>query len=237
MPLMVEILLTDKCPHGTRAVERTRRVLESLAPEATLTTRTVRDREEALALSFPGSPTIRVNNVDLEGSDAGPPALACRRYGSEGAPPSWLIEAGVLRGLAPKHLLFLCVANSARSQIAEALARSMAPGEMRVSSAGSEPTRLRPEAVQVLEEIGVATGGQHAKGVEAIEGEVEAVITLCAEEVCPVWLTPARRVHWGLPDPAVVVGGGERRLEAFREVRDELRRRLGVLFSSPGSPF
>lgn len=129
-----------------------------------------------------------------------------------------------------KSILFLCVANSARSQMAEGVARSLAPEGVRVSSAGSEPTRVRPQAVKALEEVGIDIRSQRSKGVEDIPGEVEAVITLCAEEVCPAWLGQAWRVHWGLPDPAAVVGTEEEQLQAFREVRNELRVRLEVLF-------
>jgi protein-tyrosine-phosphatase len=146
------------------------------------------------------------------------------------AKEEWRREAAELRAAAPRHLLFLCVANSARSQMAEGIARSLAPPGLRVSSSGSEPSAVRPEAVTVLSEIGVDISGQHSKGIDEVERPVDAVITLCAEEVCPVWLEPARRVHWGLPDPAAVVGASENRLGAFRAVRDELARRLAVLF-------
>ena len=142
----------------------------------------------------------------------------------------WRAEAEALRRAAPRHVLFLCVANSARSQMAEAIARSLAPAEVRVSSAGSAPTAVRPEALAVLAEIGLDASGQRSKGVDDVERPVDAVITLCAEEVCPLWLEPAARLHWGLPDPAAVQGTREERLEAFRAVRDELQRRLVVLF-------
>jgi len=142
----------------------------------------------------------------------------------------WRAEAEALKAATPGHVLFLCVANSARSQMAEAIARSLAPEAVRISSAGSAPTSVRPEAVAVLAEIGLDATGQRSKGVDDVEAPVDAVITLCAEEVCPVWLEPATRVHWGLPDPAAADGAGEERLEAFRAVRDELRRRLAVLF-------
>ena len=59
---------------------------------------------------------------------------------------------------------------------------------------------------------------------------VDVVVTLCAEEVCPIWLDDAHRVRWGLPDPAAAVGTPEEQLDAFREVRDELRKRLAVVF-------
>jgi arsenate reductase len=143
----------------------------------------------------------------------------------------WRIEAEALRNFRPKHILFLCVANSARSQMAEGIARSLAPQGVRVSSAGSSPAPVRPQAIRVLNEIGIDISGHRSKGVESIDaGSVDAVITLCAEEVCPVFLGKAHRVHWGLPDPAGITGPEESRLNAFRSVRDELLRRLKVLF-------
>lgn len=145
----------------------------------------------------------------------------------------WRGEAAQLAASRPRHILFLCVANSARSQMAEGIARSLAPDDVRISSAGSEPTSVRPEAVSVLREIGVDIADQRSKGVDEIEGPVDAVITLCAEEVCPVWLGDAQRLHWGLPDPAAIQGSQEERLEAFRATRDELARRLAVLFGQP----
>ena len=145
----------------------------------------------------------------------------------------WRADAERLRARSPGHVLFLCVANSARSQMAEGIARALAPAGVRISSAGSEPSRVRPQAVEVLREIGIDISAQRSKGVDEIEPPVDAVVTLCAEEVCPVWLGDAERVHWGLPDPAAVAGPEARQLEAFREVRDELVERLQVLFAAP----
>jgi protein-tyrosine-phosphatase len=181
-------------------------------------------RFAAVARRLGATPEVVVNPgvvVEVDGS-AVPPV--------EGAYPDWLLEAVVLRSLAPRHVLFLCVANSARSQMAEGLARALAPEGVRISSAGSHPTSVRPQAVAVLGEVGIDISRQKSNGVDAVPGDVDAVVTLCAEEVCPVWLGHAWRLHWGLPDPA---GAGEspaEELEAFRRVRDELRTRLGVLF-------
>jgi arsenate reductase len=145
--------------------------------------------------------------------------------------PAWRAEADALRALAPRHLLFLCVANSARSQMAEGIARSLAPAGVKVSSAGSKPTRVNPLAIQALDEIGLDLRGHVSKGVETIPpGDVDVVITLCAEEECPVFLGKARRIHWGLPDPGGAGLGEAERLQSFRDVRDELRRRLAVVF-------
>ena len=144
-----------------------------------------------------------------------------------------MIEAGILRALRPRHILFLCVANSARSQMAEGIARSLVPKGVRVSSAGSVPSFVRPHALQVLKEIGIDISGHKSKGLDAVDASsVDAVITLCAEELCPVFLGKATRLHWGLPDPARENGSEDRKLAAFRGVRDELHRRLELLFSN-----
>ncbi|MBN2196448.1 MAG: arsenate reductase ArsC [Polyangiaceae bacterium] len=129
--------------------------------------------------------------------------------------------------LSPRGLLFLCVANSARSQIAEGIARTMVPPETEVWSAGSRPTSVRPEAVAVLKEIGIDISHHRSKAVaEVPPAEVDTVITLCGEEECPLFLGKATRLHWGLPDPAAVQGTEAERLDAFRATRNELRRRL-----------
>jgi thioredoxin type arsenate reductase len=129
-------------------------------------------------------------------------------------------------------ILFLCVANSARSQIAEGLARRIAPSGVRVYSAGSEPGTINPLAVRVLAEAGVDTAGQRSKGLDAVPlDEIDLVVTLCAEEVCPLFPRPVRTLHWPLPDPAKVSGTEAVRLAAFRAVRNELAARLPALFS------
>jgi arsenate reductase len=235
MSLRLELLATPDCPNTQPTEQLVQNTVARLAPDAEVIRTVVHDPAQAEKLSFPGSPTVRVNGDDLEGSDAGPPAYACRRYeGGEGVPPEWLLEARVLRALAPRHLLFLCVANSARSQMAEGIARNLTPEGLRVSSAGSEPARVSPFAARALEEIGIGPSGQRSKGVDEIRGadgpRVDAVITLCAEEVCPVWLGEAYRVHWPLPDPAAATGSDDEVLHSFRSVRDELSRRLSALF-------
>jgi arsenate reductase (thioredoxin) len=145
---------------------------------------------------------------------------------------SWQHEAEELRRRAPRHLLFLCVANSARSQMAEGIARSLAPEGVRISSAGSKPSRVNPLAIRALDELGIDIRSHVSKSVDDIAPDgVDAVVTLCAEEVCPVFLGKAHRLHWGLPDPAGAGSTETEQLQAFRDVRDELRRRLAVVFA------
>jgi protein-tyrosine-phosphatase len=132
-----------------------------------------------------------------------------------------------------KGILFLCVANSARSQMAEGIARSLAPPGIRIWSAGSNPTTVRPEAIRVLREIGIDISSHRSKPVAEIPpAEVDTVITLCAEEACPVFLGKAKRLHWGLPDPAAVSSSEAEHMDAFRKTRDELFRRISKCFKN-----
>ena len=143
---------------------------------------------------------------------------------------SWQSEAVHLAELKPMKLLFICVQNSARSQLAEAIARHLAPSGVAAISAGSQPTMVRPQVYVVLEEVGISSEGLHSKSVNDIDPSgIDAVITLCADGVCPIFLSLAPHLHWALPDPVAIEGEAER-LEAFRQVRDELIRRLNYLF-------
>ena len=99
-------------------------------------------------------------------------------------------------------MLFLCVANSARSQLAEGLARAHFGDRIRIQSAGSRATRVNPLAIEALAEIGIDGSAQRSKSVDEIDPTtVDLVITLCAEEVCPAVLGAARRLHWPIADP------------------------------------
>ena len=127
-------------------------------------------------------------------------------------------------------LLFLCVANSARSQMAEGLARARFGNRVSVQSAGSQPGTVNRHAVAVLAETGIDISGHQSKHVDTIDlTSVGTVITLCAEAVCPVFLGPARHLVWPLPDPAGAGGTEEEQLARFRSARDEIARRLDQL--------
>lgn len=221
----IEILYSPGCGATPATEALVREVVAALAPGSSVRLTDATSHPRGMA-RFAGSPTVRVDDRDLE--DAQPiHGFGQRRYEGGGAPPRWLVEAAVLRSLRPRHLLFLCVANSARSQLAEGIARSLAAADVRVSSAGSEPGRIRPEAVATLAELGIDATGQHSKGLDAIDLDaVDAVVTLCAEEVCPIFPRAVPRLHWGLPDPA----GHPEGIEAFRRVARELQRRLVRLF-------
>ncbi|MBK7890662.1 MAG: arsenate reductase ArsC [Bdellovibrionales bacterium] len=127
------------------------------------------------------------------------------------------------------HILFLCVANSARSQLAEGLAKSIFAAAAVVESAGSAPSGVvQPWAIAVLKEDGIDISSNRSKAIAELRPEflekLDYVITLCAEEVCPVLSVPAVRLHWPIKDPASV-DELEKPL-AFRKARDEIRMHL-----------
>ncbi len=126
-----------------------------------------------------------------------------------------------------RKILFLCVANSARSQMAEGLAKKLYGPEAIIQSAGSKPSHVNPLAIEALAEVGIDITGHRSKSVTEIDpSTVDTVITLCKEEECPVFLGKAERLHWGLPDPAGQPGTHEEQLQRFRDVRNEIERRL-----------
>lgn len=125
----------------------------------------------------------------------------------------------------------MCVANSARSQIAEGLARSLFP-EFEIRSAGSHPGKLNPFALQVMNEIGIDISNQYSKSTDDLPPKfivnLDYVITLCAEEVCPTMVAQrAKKLHWPFPDPATKEPVSEAdSLKRFREARDAIQKRL-----------
>src|ERR687884_1281185 len=133
-----------------------------------------------------------------------------------------------------KRVLILCTGNSARSQMAEGLLRRMAGDRFEVESAGVEPSRVRPEAVEAMREVGVDISGQRSKSVDEFAGrEFDYVITVCdrAREECPVFPGKTERIHWSFDDPAAAGGDEAARLSVFRRVRNEIENRLRELVS------
>jgi protein-tyrosine-phosphatase/DNA-binding transcriptional ArsR family regulator len=129
---------------------------------------------------------------------------------------------------ATPTVLFLCRANSARSQMAEGWLRALSGGRAIVRSAGTHPGSLHPMAVQVMAEAGVDIGHQRSKHVDSLAGSAQSVaVTVCdiAREECALWLQATTRLHWSIPDPVDLPDNGQR-LSAFREVRDELHSRV-----------
>jgi len=133
--------------------------------------------------------------------------------------------------MGKKRVLVLCTGNSARSQIAEGLLRHEADKRFEVYSAGTQPTQVRSEAVEVMRELGIDISGHRSKPLAEFAGrEFEFVITVCnrAREECPVFSGAPARLHWPFEDPATFVQDGEERLRAFRSLRDRIHARVMV---------
>lgn len=129
----------------------------------------------------------------------------------------------------PTRVLFLCTHNSARSQMAEGLLRELGGDQFEVFSAGTVATRVRPEAIAAMRELGIDITGQSSKTLERYVSEpLDEVITVCdqANDRCPVFPGKVQRRHWSVDDPSGAQGSDEERLAAFRAARDELRQRI-----------
>jgi arsenate reductase len=128
-----------------------------------------------------------------------------------------------------KRVLILCTGNSARSQMAEGLLRHDAGDRFEVESAGTKPSRVRPEAIAAMRELDIDISGHRSKSVNEFDGQqFDYVITVCdnAKESCPVFLGTAKRLHHSFDDPAALDGSQDQRLALFRRVRGELREYL-----------
>jgi arsenate reductase len=129
------------------------------------------------------------------------------------------------------RVLFLCTGNSARSQMAEAFLRKYGDDKYEVHSAGLEPKKLHPLTIEVMNEIGMDVSGQRSKGVDEYLGKVlfQYLITVCddADKNCPTtWPGISNRMHWSFEDPAAFEGPDEGKLAKFRQVRDQIEKRV-----------
>ena len=125
------------------------------------------------------------------------------------------------------NILFLCVANSARSQMAEGLAKSMFGKEHNIQSAGSIPSgEVHPNAVIAMDDIGIDIRDQHSKSTDDLDKDfidnLDFAITLCAEEVCPILPSKAESLHWMNEDPANVSYSEKQLKTSFSNTRDNL---------------
>jgi len=127
------------------------------------------------------------------------------------------------------RLLFVCVENSNRSQMAEAFARHLGGAGVEACSAGSRPSgTINPRAIAFMRERGIDLTMQHSKSLDAVAGApFDAVVTMGCGDACP-WLPAVRREDWALPDPKLLDDAG------FRRVRDEIEQRVGALLGRLG---
>lgn len=128
--------------------------------------------------------------------------------------------------MIPKRILFVCVENSNRSQMAEAFAQLHGGDSIEAFSAGSRPSgRINPKAIRFMDELGYDLSTHASKSLDEVEGEFDAVITMGCGDNCP-WIPAKRREDWGLPDPRDMDDDG------YRAVRDDIGRRVQALLAS-----
>ncbi|MFO7741446.1 MAG: arsenate reductase ArsC [Anaerolineae bacterium] len=136
-------------------------------------------------------------------------------------------------------VLFLCIENRARSQMAEAFLRRYAGDQFETFSAGLEPSPIHPYVYEVMEEVGLDLEGHHPKGVDEFFNKMYfgILITVCqkAEERCPIFPGLGERQYWPIEDPVAVEGSEEEKLEAFRKARDEIEQRVLDWLESRGN--
>jgi arsenate reductase len=150
-------------------------------------------------------------------------ALTCLHIDS----PSWLCLNGHMDSQEKKRVLFVCIFNSVRSQMAEGLLRDLAGEKFEVFSAGVHASRVNPLAIEAMEEIGIDISHQQSKTLDHFLNEpFDYVITVCElnSETCPTFRGAKQTLHWNIPDPNHAVGDHK---EAFREIRDVLSQKIG----------
>ncbi|MGE0525602.1 MAG: arsenate reductase ArsC [Bdellovibrionales bacterium] len=131
-------------------------------------------------------------------------------------------------------ILFLCVANSARSQIAEGLAKVILDNDFQIESAGSAPSgKVHPLAVQVLQEFGIDISHHRSKSIDDLPNEFRRdlglVVTLCREEQCPFLPGKFKKESWALPDPVNPSVSAQEEIESFRQIRDVIQMKIEKL--------
>jgi arsenate reductase len=136
-----------------------------------------------------------------------------------------------------RRVLFLCVHNSARSQMAEGLLRARAGDRFEAHSAGNSATAVRPLAISAMADLGIDISGQRSKGVSEYEGQrFDYAITVCddAKEACPYFPGAAKQLHWRFDDPSAAQGTAEQQLDVYRRVRNEISAAIEEFVASEG---
>lgn len=132
-----------------------------------------------------------------------------------------------------KRVLFLCTANSSRSQMAEGIANHLWGDQMEAFSAGTQASFVNPIAIEVMNEIGIDISKHRSKNLSEFDGQsFDYVITLCgdANETCPLYIGGTKKTHIGFDDPAKATGTHDEIMQEFRRVRDEIKAKLNEFF-------
>ena len=140
-----------------------------------------------------------------------------------------------MAAISRKAVLFVCIHNSARSQMAEAFLNALAGDRFLACSAGIEPGKLNPVVVDVMKEIGIDISQNQTKSVQGFidqKLQFDYVITVCDEasaERCPIFPGKTKRIHLGFPDPSGFTGSKEEKFKKTREVRDNIQKKISQL--------
>lgn len=124
-----------------------------------------------------------------------------------------------------KRILFICAHNAGRSQMAEGIVNHLFGDELEAKSGGTKPSSVNPLAIQVMKEIGIDISQQRSKNINELEGEkFDYVVTMCTEdeEACPFFFGGKEYMHHSFGDPSWIIGTEEERLQAVREIRDDI---------------
>ena len=138
----------------------------------------------------------------------------------------------------PVRVLFLCVHNSARSQMAEGMLREWGRDRFEAHSAGNEAAVVRPLAIQAMADVGIDISHQRSKHVDEYAGQrFDFAVTVCddSRESCPYFPGATKQLHWSFPDPSAAVGSDEERLAVFRQVRDDIARSVRDFIDTLGN--
>lgn len=228
----VEIRYFDGCPNWRDTDELVRRMVKELAVDAVVSHRLVETPEEAERLDFVGSPSVLVDGVDPFMEPGAAVGLSCRVYRTEsgfaGSPSETQLRSAIEAASLPA-VVFLCVHNAGRSQMAAGWARHLGGDRLRVFSGGSNPgAEVNPAAVAVMSEMGIdISGAAPQRWTDEIVRSADVVVTMGCGDECP-FFSGVRYEDWALDDPAGLP------VEQVRPIRDEIRSHVEDLLSRLG---
>lgn len=226
----ISFLYFKECPHAEEALNLLRHVIKEKDIKAKIRTIEIKSKEDAVKNHFLGSPTIQINGLDIEKERRNdPPVFGCRVYknkeGYSGIPPRDLIVSAI-KEIEKQKVLFICMHNSARSQMAEGFLRAFYGHRYDAYSAGIQPTEVNPYAIKVMDELGIDISNHRSKSIEEFHGTIfDYVVSVCdtSKETCPLFPGGKIYLHKRFIDPSNYVGTEEEKLRVFRIVRDEIK--------------
>ena len=228
--MRLELLYTPGCPNLPKARVLLRETLQSLGLDLSPREIEVSDPGQAQAEAFPGSPTIRIDGLDIEPESAPTVGSGFRIYETgTGAPDGQLLKFKIAQAAGQRTVLFICTGNAVRSQMAEALVNHFLKGRWAAFSAGFLPVGINPLVVKVLKEIRIDAARQPTKHLDLFNGlTFDRVITLCsdADRMCTFYPAYGNRVHLPYTDPLTLSTFGFGWKGLFRKLREDMKNQL-----------